>query len=162
MHGRRELEERGKAPHKHYHQAISRRLLELQVEEKKLEEKWEQMRLNCRDNHDKTYWKVGDNVIDMEGEGSDKWAWVGTIKELRDWEDRIRGGSARKFGLTIQANLYITSSGTNKPIQYEDVDQRIKQRWDLAVNDTPVTRKLVYQIMLVANEIRDLSEKLRQ
>ena len=48
------------------------------------------------------------------------------------------------------------------PTQYEHADGEVKQLWDKTVNDTPETRKLLFDIMSVASEIRHLSEQLKK
>ena len=88
----------------------------------------------------------------------DQWATVGTVQELIKWKSRNWIGF--NHVLAIQETLLITS--VKKPIQYEHVQGNVKELWYLTVNDTPETRKLVYEIMCVASEIRHLSEKLRK
>ena len=56
---------------------------------------------------------------------------------------------------------YLISS-VQTHIQYEHEEGTSTELWNQAVNDTPETRKLVYEIMCVASEIRHLSEKLRK
>ena len=159
VNGMRRREEGGQRSHLNDHTYISRRLAELQIREKELEKEWERILTDCQDYHDNIqYWRVGDNVIVRGGHGMDQWATVGTVQELIKWKSRNWIGF--NHVLAIQETLLITS--VKKPIQYEHVQGNVKELWYLTVNDTPETRKLVYEIMCVASEIRHLSEKLRK
>ena len=159
VNGMRRREEGGQRSHLNDHTYISRRLAELQKREKELEEEWERIRTDCKDYHENIqYWRVGDKVIVRREQGMHKSAYVGTVQELMKWKSRTRIGF--NDVLAIQETLSITS--VKNPIQYEHAQGNVNELWYLTVNDTPETRKLVYEIMCVASEIRHLSEKLRK
>ena len=162
VNGMRRREEGGQRSHLNDHTYISRRLAELQIREKELEKEWERIRTDCMDYHENIqFWRVGDKVIvkgESETDNLRKWAHVGTVQEILTFKSKVSNGY--KPWLRIQGTFHISSVQTH--VQYEHEEDTRTELWNQAVNDTPETRKLVYEIMCVASEIRHLSQKLRR
>ena len=162
VNGLRRRETEGQRSHLGYARYISRRLAELQKREKELEAKWGRIHTDCMDYHENIqFWRVGDKVIvksESETDNLRKWAHVGTVQEILTLKSKVSNGY--KPWLRIQGTFHISSVQTH--VQYEHEEDTRTELWNQAVNDTPETRKLVYEIMCVASEIRHLSQKLRR
>lgn len=152
-------EEGNQMSHPGYHKYITQRLAALKTKEKELEEQWEHVRQSCVDHHmNIQFWRVDDRVIVRGEHGLHKWAHIGSVQEILQFKSRVSWGY--KLLLQIQGSLYLSS--TTQPIQYEHEDETRKELWNLAIDDTPETRKLLFDIMLVASEISQLSEQLKK